>query len=177
MNKYENKPYDLHSLTILVVEEYPFMARILESMLKAFNVGRITWTCKIKEAMEYMKSQSFEFIIIDWMPPSGVGLQLIEWVRNNPTKSIQFMPVLFLTSNAQSNVVFSARDRGCTEIMVKPLSAKKLAGRLLHIIDYPRPHILAPAFKGPDRRRKDKAVEIEKRTMTIDELEIIFEKK
>lgn len=153
------------------------MAHIIESMLKAFNVGRIVWTCDIKHAMTQMGPQSFDILMIDWIAPHGDGLKLIEWVRNNPDENIQYLPILFLTANSKADIVFSARDQGSTEIMVKPLSAKKLANRLLHIIDSPRPHILSPIFKGPDRRRTAQSVDKEKRVMTSEDIEVIFEQR
>jgi hypothetical protein len=49
--------------------------------------------------------------------------------------------------------VIKARDAGVTEFLAKPISAKALYNRILHIILNPRPFIKTETYFGPDRRR------------------------
>lgn len=156
------KAYNLNGLRILVVEDFPFMADLMSAMLKEFNVGKILSVCKIEEAQRLIttynvdtpQGQHIDMIMTDLFPPRNEGLALMKWVREHTKDSIKFVPVLFCTAHTSMRVVTAGRDTGATEILMKPVSAEKLAHRLLHIIDNPRPFVKAPSFFGPDRRRK-----------------------
>ena len=69
-----------------------------------------------------------------------------------------------------------ARDLGANEALVKPLSAKKLANRIMRVVDYPRPFIRARDFFGPDRRRKEKPFRgDDRRKMKTEEIRVLHE--
>lgn len=157
------KAYNLNGLRILVVEDFPFMADLMAAMLREFNVGKILSVCKIEEAQRLVttynvdtpQSQHIDMIMTDLFPPRNEGLEMMKWIRAHKKESIKFTPVLFCTAHTSLQVVTSGRDTGATEILMKPVSAEKLAHRLLYIIDHPRPFVRAPEFFGPDRRRKN----------------------
>jgi CheY-like chemotaxis protein len=154
--------YNLDGLRVLVVEDFPFMAELMTSMLREFNVGKVLSTCSVLEAQRVLEmhniqtpsSQHIDLIVTDLFPPRNEGLALTQWIRAHTSYDIKFLPVLFCTAHTSLRIVLSGRDLGATEILVKPLSAVKLAQRLLHMIDHPRPFVKAPRFFGPDRRRK-----------------------
>lgn len=156
------KAYNLNGLRILVVEDFPFMADLMSAMLREFNVGKILSVCKIDEAKLLLntynvntpQSQHIDILMTDLFPPRNEGLELMRWVREHKNESVKFIPLLFCTAHTSIGVVTHGRDYGATEILMKPVSAEKLAHRLLHIIDNPRPYVKAPGFFGPDRRRK-----------------------
>jgi len=52
-------------------------------------------------------------------------------------------------------MLFRARDAGVKEVLAKPLKAKLVLDRLFEIIERPRSFVVAPAYVGPDRRRRD----------------------
>lgn len=154
--------YNLKGIRVLVVEDFPFMAQLMSSMLKEFNVGTVLSTCSVGDAKKMIEennintpiSQYIDLLITDLFPPRDEGLELLRWVRSHAEETICYMPILFCTAHTTEKVVTQGRDFGTNEIMVKPVSAEKLAARLLHIIDNPRPYIKSPNYFGPDRRRK-----------------------
>lgn len=158
----ENKAYNLKGIRVLVVEDFPFMAQLMSTMLREFNVGKVLSTCDVAEAKKMIEEhnlngtveQYIDLMITDLFPPRDEGLDLLRWVRGNEDEAVCYMPILFCTAHTTERVVTEGRDFGTNEIMVKPVSAQKLAARLLHIIDNPRPYIKAPNYFGPDRRRK-----------------------
>jgi two-component system chemotaxis response regulator CheY len=54
--------------------------------------------------------------------------------------------------NAEENIR-EARDAGITEFVAKPFTIKQICDRIVAIVEKPRDFVLAPQFKGPDRRR------------------------
>lgn len=166
-----NKPYNLKGVRVLVVEDFPFMAQLMSAMLREFNVGKVLSTCEIREAKKLIDLYNtgedpddyIDLIITDLFPPRDEGLELLKWVRGHGAETICYTPILFCTAHTTQRVVESGRDLGTNEIMVKPVSAEKLAQRILHIIDNPRPYIKAPGYFGPDRRRKVMPIDFKER--------------
>jgi len=101
-------------------------------------------------------SSNIDVLVLDWLMPHGSGLELLQWIRTHRSDSIKFLPVIVCSAYTSEALVKESRDNGANEVMVKPVSAEKLAGRILSVIEHPRPYIKAPNFFGPDRRRKDK---------------------
>lgn len=178
------KAYNLRGLRILVVEDFPFMADLMSAMLREFSVGKILSVCKISEAQKILdtynintpQNQHVDLVMTDLFPPRDEGLELMQWIRAHEEDGVRFVPLLFCTAHTSKRIVTQGRDFGATEILVKPVSAEKLAQRLLHIIDNPRPYVKAPGFFGPDRRRKDiQYLERDRRVMTQNDMKIVNE--
>jgi len=171
--------YHLRGIRMLVVDEFPFMVNLMTSMLREFGVGHVRSTCDVSEANAgFDKSALIDIAVLDLMGPTQEGVDLLKWSRSQKADNIKFLPVLFCSAYTSIDVVCEARDNGANEIMVKPLSAEKLAQRLLYIIDKPRPCIKAPNFFGPDRRRKQERFKgDEKRTRSEDDVIVSREKE
>lgn len=169
----KRKSYSLASFRILVVEDYPFMADLLSSMAREFGVGNILLAESGNEAKEMImmfnsdpRGSHIDLVITDWLMPDGDGKDLIKWIRDSKKDTIKFLPVILCSAYTSEAVVTTGRDCGANEVMVKPLSAKKLADRILHVIDHPRPYIKTENFFGPDRRRKEEEFKGEERRVT-----------
>ncbi|MCB9988858.1 MAG: response regulator [Rhodospirillales bacterium] len=158
----QNDAYSLSNFRILIVEDYPFMADLIATMLREFGVGNIVMANSGSEAKEMLvmlntdpgSRNHIDMIVTDWLMPDGDGTDLLDWIRGHKKDTVKFIPVILCSAYTSEEVVEIGRDHGANEVLVKPVSAKKLASRLLHMIDHPRPFIKAPDFFGPDRRRK-----------------------
>ena len=156
-----HKPYDLSKFRVLIVEDYPFIADLLSSALSQMGIGSTLIAHTVDAAKEHILSanavsslQNIDAIVLDWILLDGTAIDLLHWIRSHRRDSIKFMPVILCSANTSQSLVTQARDAGITEAMVKPVSAEKLANRILHVIDHLRPFIQTPDFFGPDRRRK-----------------------
>jgi two-component system chemotaxis response regulator CheY len=154
-------PYDLKAFRILIVEDYPFIADLMSSALNELGVGHVLTAPNIANAREKLSGrnamnspQNIDAILLDWLMPDGTGLELLQWVRSHASDTIRYLPIIVCSAYTNADLVAKSRDNGANEIMVKPVSAEKLARRLSHVIEKPRPFIKTPTFFGPDRRRK-----------------------
>jgi|JI10StandDraft_1071094.scaffolds.fasta_scaffold12682_16 two-component system chemotaxis response regulator CheY len=158
----QKKAYSLSAFRILVVEDYPFMADLISTMLREFGVGNIVQASSGNEAREMImlfnsdetSRNKIDLVLLDWLMPDGDGLELLKWLRGHKKDSIRFLPSVLCSAYASEDVVVAGRDNGANEVLVKPVSAQKLASRLLYVIDKPRPFLKVPGFFGPDRRRR-----------------------
>lgn len=175
-----SQAYSLKSFRVLAVEDYPFMADLISTMLREFGVGHIVQAINIQEAKEVLtlfNSESadprnaIDIVITDWLMPDGDGPELLKWIREHRKAQIKFLPTILCSAYASEDVVKVARDSGANEALVKPVSAIKMARRMLHVVDNPRPYIKAPNFFGPDRRRRKERFEGEdRRKMKAEEI-------
>lgn len=181
----QKKAYSLAAFRILIVEDYPFMADLMSSMLREFGVGNIVQAASGNEAKEMillfngdeMSRNKIDVVLMDWLMPGGDGLELLTWIRGNKKDSIRFLPSVLCSAYASEDVVTVGRDNGANEVLVKPVSATKLASRLLYVIDKPRPFLKAPGFFGPDRRRRaDQYNGQERRVMTNENVKQFHER-
>lgn len=172
VDEMENKPqrqrrreaYNFRGIRVLVVEDYGFMGDLVCSMLKEFGVGHILSARSGHEAREMVLlfnggggigRHGIDILVMDWLMPKGDGPELLKWIRNHRSDSVRFVPAILCSAYASADLVKTARDFGANEALVKPLSAQKLAKRILHVVDYPRPFIKTRDFFGPDRRRRE----------------------
>jgi DNA-binding response OmpR family regulator len=64
------------------------------------------------------------------------------------------VPIILMTGYSAKIRVMEARDKGVTEFMVKPFSAKDLFARIEQLVEKPRKFVHSKGFFGPDRRRR-----------------------
>ena len=163
----QQSAYSLRDFNILLVEDYDFIKGLIIAMLRAFGVNNIIVCANAREAIETLtihmaqaqgsSPKPIDIVLTDWMMPDGPGSELIQWMRNHKNETIRFLPVIMLSTFASEAAVRAARDLGANEVLVKPVSAEKVATRILSIIDHPRPFVKTVSFFGPDRRRRDRA--------------------
>ncbi len=164
INKNQRKrirPYSLGNFKVLFVDDFLFIADMSAMMLSAMGIGRAVTASSGQQAQERLLqlnaergADNIDVVISDWMMPGSSGHDLLRWIRSRPEDTIRFLPVIICTASASREMVELSRDGGATEVLVKPVSAQKIAERLIYLIDSPRPFLETPAFFGPDRRRR-----------------------
>ena len=78
---------------------------------------------------------------------------MVEKIRTDPDSPNRFVPILLMTGFMSKIRVEHARDKGVTEFVVKPFTAKDLYARIEHAIEQPRSFVDSRKYFGPDRRR------------------------
>lgn len=146
--------YTLNKARILIVDDMRPMLTLCSSILKIFGFEQIIMADNGKEAYELVCKHDPDLIITDWMMNPMDGLEFTEIVRRNPLSPNPYVPILMMTGFSSRLRVEGARDKGVTEFLVKPFSARDLYARVVQIIEKPRQFVDAGTFFGPDRRRK-----------------------
>lgn len=173
----QNKPYSLGDLRILIIEDSVFIAELLASCLMEMGVGKVFIADGVAKGKDKLLShnsvyspKNLDMVVLDWLMPDGNGGDVLRWMRKHKSQYIQFLPVVVCSAYTDTDIVFKSRDAGANEVMVKPVSAQKIASRILHIIDHPRPFVQSPDFVGPDRRRRTATFEGEDKRKTEPEV-------
>ena len=157
----DQRNYDFSTFKVLAVDDFTFIAELVASTLQEMGVGKVLKAENGRIAQERLNNyniaqsiNNIDVVILDWLMPEMSGPELLKWIREHKSETIRFLPVIVCSAYTSTKFVEKARDLGANEVMVKPISAEKLAGRIQHVIEKPRPFIQSPDFFGPDRRRK-----------------------
>ncbi len=73
-----------HNISILVVDDFPTLRRIVINILKQLGYHNVTEAADGMAALEHLRNNSStDLIICDWYMPEMTGLDLLKSVRND----------------------------------------------------------------------------------------------
>lgn len=148
------RAYDLSAISVLVVDDTVHMANLTAGMLRAAGVRDIRIAADGAEAWERLLREAVDLVVVDWQMPRLNGLEFLKRVRTDPTGPDPKMPVVMMTGHTELWRIRAMRDAGTTEILAKPLAARTLIDRVLHVLTKPRTFVETDLYFGPDRRRR-----------------------
>lgn len=146
--------YQMHKISVLIVEDNLPMLEITKSLLLAFGIGHVITAQNGEIGFKRFCELNPDMVIADWMMKPVDGISLTRIIRNDPKSPNPYVPVILMTGFSEKRRVFQARDAGVTEFLVKPFNARDLYKRLVQVIERPRQFVKATDFFGPDRRRR-----------------------
>lgn len=150
-------------LSILVVEDTAHMASLVCGILKSMGVGKIYEARNGDAALNILAHYPVQVALIDDLEPPLDGLSVVKTLRNAQSKFPADLPVIFLTNKTSKSAVLTARDTGVTEVLSKPFSATQLIVRIESVLKKPRSLVKSEGFVGPDRRRREKTPDADRR--------------
>lgn len=121
------------NMSILVVDDFPTMRRIVRSLLKELGFNNVDEAEDGQDALARMQGGQFEFVISDWNMPHMDGLDLLKQVRADD--SLKDIPVLMITAEAKKENIIAAAKAGANGYIVKPFTAATLEEKLNKILD------------------------------------------
>jgi CheY-like chemotaxis protein len=153
MSGVTNTETALHKLRLLLVDDNAAMRGIVRTVLSAFGCVNVFEASTAKQAMDVLRAEAIDLMILDWKMQPVDGTALVRRLRADPSERLTYLPIIMLTAYAEPAKVKEARDAGVTEFLVKPFSSEGLYMRLANIVNRPRPFVRTKSFFGPDRRR------------------------
>lgn len=147
-------PQPLKNYRILVSDSDIELAKVLRKMLSDMGFIYCDLTTSGAEAYEMLSGSPYDFLITEWNTKQMDGITLLKKIRRDPRSPNPTLPVIMLTGRAELPDVFTARDYGINEFVVKPFTAKAIYNRIERIIENPRAFVVSSNFVGPDRRAK-----------------------
>lgn len=158
-------PSGYGALEILIVDDIANTRQILRAILRHLGFARVTEASSTTEALEVIKEIGPDLVFTDWDMPGASGLDLIRIVRSHPESPDPTLPIILLTAHGDRQYVKAGRDAGATDFLVKPLAPARIRDRILDVVSRPRGFVSAPGYKGPDRRRLDRPVAQDRRSL------------
>jgi signal transduction histidine kinase len=107
----------------MVVDDNPLISGVIRSVLQSERID-VTTCANGKEALESLKTDTFDLIICDVMMPVMGGYELYEKVRND--SKFYHVPFLFLTALDSEDEKSKGISSGADDYLVKPFDPKQL---------------------------------------------------
>lgn len=120
-------------MSILVVDDFPTMRRIVRSLLKELGFTNVEEAEDGQEALGKLKGGDFEFVVSDWNMPNLDGLEMLKQIRADD--AMKTLPVLMVTAEAKKENIVAAAQAGANGYIVKPFTAATLEEKLNKIFE------------------------------------------
>ena len=146
----------MSSVRVLIADRDIRTATLVQKIIFSFGIRMIDVTTDGEEALEFLKSKPYDFLITEWNMHPFDGIELVKTIRSaKEDKRIKRdIPIIMMTASAELEHVQIARDAGISEFVAKPFSAKTISSRIIQIIDNPRMFVESNGYTGPCRRRR-----------------------
>jgi len=119
-------------LTVLIVDDFLTMRRIVRKILRDLNFEDIIEAEDGSAALDVLKRTRVDLIVSDWNMPRMTGLELLKEVRS--TDSIKDIPFLMVTAESQKENIVEAVKARVSNYIVKPFTAAILEEKLAKIL-------------------------------------------
>ena len=120
---------------IVLAEDEPQIAKLVEFKLRKEGY-QVTWKENGEEALEAIKREKPDLILLDVMMPVMDGYEFLRQVKEN--EGLKDIPVIMLTARAQERDVVKGIDSGVENYITKPFHPAELLARVKRILGKPR---------------------------------------
>lgn len=121
------------NMSILVVDDFPTMRRIVRSLLKELGFTNVEEAEDGQDALNKLKGGGFEFVVSDWNMPNLDGLEMLKQIRADD--DLKALPVLMVTAEAKKENIIAAAQAGASGYVVKPFTSATLEEKLNKIFE------------------------------------------
>lgn len=116
-----------HKPRILVVEDHPLIAELIETRLRIEGL-RPTKALGGADAIARLDTESFDLVILDIMMPDVDGYEVLRSIRSTPSTAT--LPVIFLTAKSAPADIEKGLALGANHYITKPFSGQDLMRKL-----------------------------------------------
>jgi DNA-binding response OmpR family regulator len=117
-------------MKLLIAEDDPLTSKAIEHRLMLDNY-EIHTAFNGKRAIEILKKEDFDLLLVDIHMPFKGGLEIIDYVRNELNKTI---PIAVVSRIGISEVVQKAFEMGADEYITKPFDPEDLSKKVKQIL-------------------------------------------
>jgi len=139
----------VQQLRVLVVDDSPFMRAVVRSLLSNIGVKRIIEAGDGIAALEKIREDTPDVVILDWEMPLLNGPELVRIVRSPGIFPTPDIPIIMLSAHGEHWRILESVKLGVNEFLCKPVSAKALFERLISILLKPRASVQLGDYYGP----------------------------
>lgn len=123
---------DLKHLKVLVLDDEPFMNRLIAQTLGTIGITSILQAKGVDEAVTLLKGEQTppDVLFVDLEMPEKTGFDFIKMLQAGAAGVPADTPVIILTGRSDSDGVLQAKELGVTSYMLKPISRTTLENRI-----------------------------------------------
>jgi two-component system response regulator QseB len=110
---------------LLLVEDDPMIGEAIRAGLKREGFA-VDWVHDSQAALQVLRSEPFDLMLLDLGLPGGDGLKLLRTLRDRG----QTLPVLIITARDAVSDRVAGLDAGGDDYLIKPFDLEELAARI-----------------------------------------------
>jgi two-component system, chemotaxis family, chemotaxis protein CheY len=130
------------SMSILVVDDYNTMIRIIRNLLKQIGFENVDDANDGTSALAKMRAKKYHLVISDWNMAPMTGYDLLREIRADPALSATRF--IMVTAESKTDNVIAAKRAGVDNYIVKPFNAQTLQHKIQAVFpDIPVPPLAA----------------------------------
>jgi two-component system chemotaxis response regulator CheY len=119
-------------MTILIVDDYRTMLRIIRNLLSQLGFNNIEEATSGAMAFAKLQEKKYDLVISDWNMEPMTGLELLKKVRAE--ESLKAIPFIMITAESKTENVVAAKKAGVNNYIVKPFNAETLKSKLSAVL-------------------------------------------
>ena len=116
------------SMSVLVVDDYNTMIRIIRNLLKQLGFENIDDASDGSAALNKMRGKKYGLVISDWNMEPMSGFELLQKVREE--SALSETPFIIVTAESKTENVVAAKKAGVSNYIVKPFNAQTLKTKI-----------------------------------------------
>src|SRR5205814_1792906 len=116
------------SMSVLVVDDYSTMIRIIRNLLKQLGFENIDDASDGSAALNKMRGKKYGLVISDWNMELMTGYDLLNAVMADP--NLGTTPFILITAESKTENVIAAKKAGVNNYIVKPFNAATLKTKI-----------------------------------------------
>jgi two-component system, chemotaxis family, chemotaxis protein CheY len=116
------------SMSILVVDDYQTMVRIIRNLLKQLGFDDVDEANDGTQALGRLREKRYGLVISDWNMQPMTGYELLKHVRAD--EELRPTPFIMVTAESKTENVIAAKKAGVNNYIVKPFNAQTLKAKI-----------------------------------------------
>jgi len=118
--------------TILIVDDFSTMRRIMRSSLKQLGFLNVNEAEDGAIALKKLKVEKVGLILADWNMPNMNGLDLLKSVRGD--ENLKNIPFIMVTAEGQKDNIMEAVQAGVNNYILKPFTPEVLKEKIEKVL-------------------------------------------
>lgn len=119
-------------MSILVVDDFNTMRRIVRSLLKQLGFNNVDEAVDGDDALSKISMKEYALVLSDWNMEPKSGIELLREVRQS--EQHKNIPFILITAESKIENIVEAKKAGVNQYIVKPFNAKTLKEKLSTVI-------------------------------------------
>lgn len=116
-------------MRLLLCEDEKTLSKVIKVLLTSNNYS-VDTVFDGEEALDYIRTNIYDGIILDLMMPKINGIDVLKKIRSEGIKT----PILILTAKAEIDDKVLGLDSGADDYLTKPFASKELVARIRALV-------------------------------------------
>jgi two-component system, cell cycle response regulator len=131
VNNILNSAEQFEGISALIVEDSPFVSRIVRNILSRHGLKNIFEVSDGAQALELVKKEKFaiDIIITDHIMPGISGEELCRTLRG--IESLEQIPIVFISSVTEKKIILDIFKSGASDYLPKPFIEEEFRSRIV----------------------------------------------